>query len=228
MFHVEQFTSRPRENVHLMTESTGNLNEREIETLLQPYLLPGAFVPSQLYSQLTTYLELLLKWNARTNLTAIRDPEQIVRRHFGESLFAAQHLGTCETLLDFGSGAGFPGLPIQLLYPKIRVTLAESQNKKATFLREVIRTLGVKTEVWAGRVEAMPASVRFDVVTLRAVDNMDAAITAASVRASRQLLVLATSRSLPARFADLTIASTIALPGTKDQQLVSLDRKNGR
>jgi 16S rRNA (guanine527-N7)-methyltransferase len=114
------------------------------------------------------------------------------------------------------------------LYPKIRVTLAESQNKKATFLREVIRTLGVKTEVWAGRVEAMPASVRFDVVTLRAVDNMDAAITAASVRASRQLLVLATSRSLPAGFADLTIASTIALPGTKDQQLVSLDRKNGR
>src|SRR5216683_702933 len=80
--------------------------------------------------------------------TSIRHPAEIVRRHFGESLFAAQHLGNPDTLLDLGSGAGFPGLPIALLHPEIHVTLAESQNKKATFLREVVRTLNIPVEIW--------------------------------------------------------------------------------
>jgi 16S rRNA (guanine527-N7)-methyltransferase len=146
-----------------------------------------ASVPSELYTQLSAYLDLLVKWNARTNLTSIRDPEEMVRRHFGESLFAGVHLGTRlssgATVLDFGSGAGFPGLPIQLLWPELRVTLAESQGKKASFLREAVRTLGLRTEVWAGRVEAMPAvdgtPQRFDAVTLRAVDNMQQALAEA-------------------------------------------------
>jgi 16S rRNA (guanine527-N7)-methyltransferase len=144
-------------------------------------------VPSELYTQLSAYLDLLVKWNARTNLTSIRDPEEMVRRHFGESLFAGVHLGTRlssgATVLDFGSGAGFPGLPIQLLHPEFQVTLAESQGKKASFLREVVRTLCLKAEVWAGRVEAMPAvdgtPRRFDAVTLRAVDNMQQALAEA-------------------------------------------------
>jgi 16S rRNA (guanine527-N7)-methyltransferase len=161
------------------------LSEDTISGLLTPYL--GDFaVPEGLISQLSVYLDLLLKWNARTNLTAIRGPEQIVQRHFGESLFAGRHLSgrvTADaTLLDFGSGAGFPGLPIQLLLPELRVTLAESQNKKASFLREAIRTLGLKTEVWAQRVESMPAGARFDVVTLRAVDDMTVALAAAEPR----------------------------------------------
>ena len=162
------------------------LAEARIATLLRPYL--GATpVPSGLYPQLSTYLDLLVKWNARTNLTAIRDPEEMVRRHFGESLFAGLHLGTHlpagATILDFGSGAGFPGLPIQLLHPEFQVTLAESQGKKASFLREAVRTLNLKTEVWAGRVEAMlpvnGAPRRFDAVTLRAVDNMQQALAEA-------------------------------------------------
>src|ERR1700686_1797783 len=110
------------------------LSEFAIADLLTPYL-PDP--PATLLPQLSLYLDLLLKWNARTNLTAIRDPEEIVRRHFGESLFAARRLALSEiapvaiTLLDFGSGAGFPGLPIALLRPAVQVTLAESQNKKA-------------------------------------------------------------------------------------------------
>jgi 16S rRNA (guanine527-N7)-methyltransferase len=147
-------------------------------------------VPTGVLSQLSRYLDLLLKWNARTNLTAIRDPEEIVRRHFGESLFAgvqiAGRVAPGASLLDFGSGAGFPGLPIQLLLPELRVTLAESQGKKASFLREAVRTLGLTTEVWAGRVEAMPevegSARQFDVVTLRAVDNMDLAVAEARRR----------------------------------------------
>jgi 16S rRNA (guanine527-N7)-methyltransferase len=178
------------------------LSEPVIADLLAPYLpdLPAALLP-----KFSAYLNLLLKWNARTNLTAIRDPEEIVRRHFGESLFAASHLplesdseepnektdhrnpeasGTgAVTLLDLGSGAGFPGLPIALLRPGVQVTLAESQNKKAAFLREAVRTLGVpNAEVWAGRAEALPAGRQFRGVTLRAVDNMEAALAAATAR----------------------------------------------
>ena len=155
------------------------LTSNTITGLLQPYLEP---VPEILAEKLSLYLDLLLKWNARTNLTAIREPEEIVRRHFGESLFTGRHLPEAATLLDFGSGAGFPGLPIQLLLPNLKVTLAESQNKKASFLREAVRTLGLSTEVWAARVETMPEERVFDIVTLRAVDNMQAALLAATPR----------------------------------------------
>jgi 16S rRNA (guanine527-N7)-methyltransferase len=191
------------------------LPESTIATLLEPYLLQQPTLPDTLYTKLSTYLDLLLKWNTRTNLTAIRDPEEIVRRHFGESLFAAQHLDpAASTLLDFGSGAGFPGLPIALLHPEIQVTLAESQNKKATFLREVARTLGLPTEIWAARVETMPESRRFHTVTLRAVDNMAAALTAAAPRASHELLLLTTPTPvLPPEFTPhppMTIPTTQA------------------
>ena len=175
------------------------LTTAKIATLLIPYLENEG--SEALYPQLSTYLDLLLKWNARTNLTAIRDPEEIVRRHFGESLFAAQHLDpTATTLLDFGSGAGFPGLPIALLHPEIRVTLAESQNKKATFLREAVRTLNLpNVEVWAARVETLPSARQFQTVTLRAVDNMEAALPTAKARIvpGGQLVLLTTTSYTP-------------------------------
>jgi 16S rRNA (guanine527-N7)-methyltransferase len=173
------------------------LSSDKIASLLAPYL--GGEGSPVLYDQLSTYLDLLLKWNARTNLTAIRDPEEIVQRHFGESLFAARHINPCTTLLDFGSGAGFPGLPIQLLRPDITVTLAESQNKKATFLREVVRTLGLTTEVWAARVEDIAPQWRFEVVALRAVDNMEVALPAAEARITTdgQLALLTTAAQAP-------------------------------
>jgi 16S rRNA (guanine527-N7)-methyltransferase len=202
------------------------LTDHHIESLLQPYLLPGTSVPDGLYTQLGTYLDLLLKWNARTNLTAIRDPEEIVRRHFGESLFAAQHLHPQGTLLDFGSGAGFPGLPIQLFRRDLRVTLAESQNKKAAFLQEAVRTLGLKTQVWPNRVESMPVGLQFDIVTLRAVDNMDAAIAAAALRAGSRLLLLTTASQSPRVPPGFVSAGTVPLPSTKDQQLLWLDRSD--
>jgi len=161
------------------------LSETQIAELLGPYIEATAH-ESPIYGKLSQYLDLLVRWNARTNLTAIREPEEIVRRHFGESLFAAKHLASRlspqATLLDFGSGAGFPGLPIQLWLPNLRVTLAESQGKKASFLREAVRTLGLKTEVWSSRVESMPVERQFEAVTLRAVDRMQEALTAARPR----------------------------------------------
>jgi 16S rRNA (guanine527-N7)-methyltransferase len=133
--------------------------------------------------QFEAHLALLMKWNARINLTAVRKPEEIVRRHFIESIFAAQQVPkNVKTLLDFGSGAGFPGIPIAICRPKIAVTLAESQGKKAAFLREALRTLGLKAEVWAGRVEEMAPDRVFDAVTLRAVDRMARAGEAAVER----------------------------------------------
>jgi len=171
---------------------------------------------SDLLTDLSTYLDLLLKWNARTNLTAIRTPEEIVRRHFGESLFTAKHLPTCETLLDLGSGAGFPGLPIQLARPALRVTLAESQNKKASFLREAVRVLGVGADVWADRVENLPPARRFDVVTLRAVDNPEAALAEAQRR-------LAPGGTIAHLAADSKQAgNSYAIPGTDNLRLFLL------
>lgn len=163
-----------------------SIPESRLRALLAPYI-GDAPAPPELYAQLSTYLELLLKWNARTNLTSIREPEAIVQRHFGESLFCglqlASRLAPDATLLDFGSGAGFPGLPIQLLLPGLDVMLGESQGKKASFLREAVRTLGLpKTTVWAGRIEDMPPTQTFTVVTLRAVDRMDEALVAARPR----------------------------------------------
>jgi 16S rRNA (guanine527-N7)-methyltransferase len=201
-----------------------SLSPTQIAELVSPYLPPAAAIPNRLYDQLSAYLELLLKWNARTNLTAIREPEEIVRRHFGESLFAGRHLGDCATLLDFGSGAGFPGLPIQLLRPELKVTLAESQNKKATFLREVVRTLGLKTEVWANRVEAMPASRVFDVVALRAVDNMEAAVAGASRRASQRLAILTSGKQQAPALQGFLLTDEIVLPGDADLRLLLIAR----
>jgi 16S rRNA (guanine527-N7)-methyltransferase len=204
------------------------LTESAIAELLQPYLSspaahPDICINARLYAQLSDYLDLLLKWNARTNLTAIRDPEEIVRRHFGESLFAAQHLHpAATTLLDLGSGAGFPGLPIALLRPEIAITLAESQNKKATFLREAVRTLGLKTEIWPARAETMPESRQFHTVTLRAVDNMAAAIVAAAPRAAHELLFLTSNPpTLPASF---TLHPPLAIPNTQSSILLRATR----
>ena len=185
------------------------LSNERIAELLEPYLPDPS---SNLLNQLSTYLDLLLRWNARTNLTAIRSPEEIVRRHFGEGLFAAAHLPHGITsLLDFGSGAGFPGLPIQLLCPDVQVTLAESQHKKSSFLREAVRTLGLPTKVLAARVESLPAARRFDAVTLRAVDNMQAALEAAGPRVAPGgwLILLTTAAEAPAHS-----TQTYPIPGS--------------
>ena len=170
-------------------------------TRIADLLTPFYDAPSdRLLGSLSIYLDLLLYWNARTNLTAIRDPEEIVTRHFGESLFLSRFISPeATTLLDLGTGAGFPGVPIQLAHPGLQVTLAESQNKKAAFLHELVRKLDIKAEVWSQRVEKMPSSRTFSVVALRAVDDPRLALKLAEARVSGTgtLLLLATNRSFP-------------------------------
>jgi len=137
-----------------------------------------ALLSSWQLENISTYIDILVRWNSRVNLTAIRDPEKIVTRHFGESLFVARHLFpsvssrvTGGEVADFGSGAGFPGVPIKLWAPDIALTLIESNQKKATFLREVVRALELTgVTVQNVRAETLPVG-SFDVVTLRAVER---------------------------------------------------------
>lgn len=195
-----------------------------IAELLAPYT--GGIEPAdwpRIHGQLLVYLELIVKWNARVNLTAIRTPEEIVRRHFGESLFVGAHLGPCTTLLDYGSGAGFPGLPIQILRPDVQVTLAESRSKKVAFLREVVRTLKLSTEIWPHRVDAMPENRAFEAVTLRAVEDMPAAIAAAALRCHRKLLILGMlDVRIPSEFG---LEEAIPLPESHDAALIIARRR---
>ncbi len=159
-----------------------------IAELLVPFLGEKTLSPHQ-FEQLSQYLALLLRWNAKTNLTAVRDELSIVIRHFGESLFAARHLfkadskeraeDRAELVADVGSGAGFPGIPLKIYAPGIALTLIESQNKKATFLKEVVRGLKLETvKVFNGRAEQFPAKA--DLVTLRAVEDFESIVPIAA------------------------------------------------
>jgi len=184
----------------------------------------GVLTSAQLQN-ISTYIDLLLRWNARINLTAVRQPEQVVTRHFGESLFAARHLfprmaqpasfshannlnegpaagGQQPTtddrplVIDLGSGAGFPGLPIKIWAPHIELTLIESNHKKATFLREVVRALALTdVNVFCGRAEDYSASA--NVVTLRAVERFEQALLIAArlvAPAGRLALLIGTNQ----------------------------------
>jgi 16S rRNA (guanine527-N7)-methyltransferase len=177
------------------------------------------------------YCALLLRWNARMNLTAVRDEEGILSRHFVESIACARVLPAgITTLLDFGSGAGFPGIPIALCRPEIAVTLAESQNKKAGFLREAVRSLGVTATVHRGRAELLPA--QFDCVVLRAVDRMAQAIESASrlIGPRGWLAVMTTDDGLkPPQSASGTAflwTETRLLPGS-EKRLLALGQRLG-
>jgi len=172
---------------HLPSTIVPSMDTARIAALLQPFLLavpnschsepakageePAFLSPAQIQS-ISTYIDILLHWNARINLTAIRSPEEIVLRHFGESLFAASRLLSNETtrVADIGSGAGFPGLPLKLWAPQMSLTLIESNHKKSTFLREVVRTLAL-TNVNIKNVRAELLTETFDLVTLRAVED---------------------------------------------------------
>ena len=185
--------------------------------------------------QVISYLELLLRWNTRTNLTAVRDPEAILQRHFLESIACAQALPPdIVTLLDYGSGAGFPGIPIAICRPQLAVTLAESRNKKAAFLHEAARVTGVSARVHSGRAETL--SEKFDCVTLRAVDHMEQAVrSAAGLVAPHGWLAPLTTRSELAKIqssiesspgARFTWSEPVALPGS-DQRILALARHTG-
>jgi 16S rRNA (guanine527-N7)-methyltransferase len=207
------------------------MDPARIAELLQPYLGDQTLTPNDL-ENISTYIDLLLHWNARINLTAIRHPEEIVTRHFGESLFAASHLFPIRThlgedaparaaeqssaspgVVDVGSGAGFPGLPVKFWAPNINLTLIESNQKKATFLREIIRKFAFTSiNVFQGRAEDYPKQST-ELVTLRAVERFDTSLPiAAGLVAPCGRLALLIGEAQLARTHDLTPEFTWAPP----------------
>jgi 16S rRNA (guanine527-N7)-methyltransferase len=152
----------------------------ETKTRLHALMTAAGLTPldDETASRFANYISLFVRWNDHLNLSAIRDEEGIISRHIIESIIVSSALPRgIRTLLDFGSGAGLPGIPIALCRPEIAVTLAESQGKKAAFLQEAVRVLGIEVQVHAGRAEALDTD--FDCVILRAVDKMPKAVAAA-------------------------------------------------
>ena len=135
-----------------------------LDRVLQEFL-PGIADSSR--EQLLGHYRLLIEWNRRLNLTRVVEPKEAARRHFGEALFLGKHLpdGT-RSIVDVGSGAGFPGLPIAAARPEIQVTCVESVGKKANFLREVTRDWD-NARVLDRRIEDVQET--FDWAVLRAV-----------------------------------------------------------
>ena len=129
------------------------------------------------------YLTELKKWNEKINLTAIKDERDIIIKHVLDSLSYSKGFvpSTGLRLLDMGSGAGFPALPIKIAFPELPVSMVDSVKKKASFLRHIVRTLKLtSTEVFDVRTQELPAALlsTFDIVTARALADMKAAITA--------------------------------------------------
>jgi 16S rRNA (guanine527-N7)-methyltransferase len=154
----------------------------------------GAFSLSEsLVDSLFAHFSLLCQWNRKLNLTSIRREEEIVLRHYCESLFLAGLLvPPPTTLVDIGSGAGFPGAVIALALPAVSVTLVESHQRKAVFLRESCRHL-LNVRVVSVRAESVPD--RFECLTSRGVSGADLAPLVP--RLSSRFALLVGEESLP-------------------------------
>jgi 16S rRNA (guanine527-N7)-methyltransferase len=207
-------------------------NETGSGDRLQQLLAEAGMEPlaAGLPEQFSTYLALLLRWNARTNLTAVRDQEGILRRHFFESIACARLLAWgIATLLDLGSGAGFPGIPIAMCRPEIAVTLAESQNKKAAFLHEAVRQLRLSVSVRGFRAEHLAES--FDCVVMRGVDDMARSVSlATSLVADAGFLAVMTTDSEKTSIEHsaghcFDASATHLLPGSSNRILLLLKRR---
>lgn len=129
----------------------------------------GLALDAQSQAKLVAYLRLIEKWNKVHNLTAIREPSQMVVLHLLDSLAVLPHVAGAHTLLDVGSGAGLPGIPLAVACPGLAVTLLDSSHKKATFLRQAKAELALaNVDVVCERVEKWRPAASFDIVASRA------------------------------------------------------------
>jgi 16S rRNA (guanine527-N7)-methyltransferase len=145
------------------------ISDQQIGRATAPF---GIALKSDQVAMVREYIQLLWKWNKSISLTTVTDPDEILSRHFGESMFAAKvrPVENCR-LADVGSGAGFPGLALKILIPSVKLVLIESNKKKCAFLSEVVRTLGLKdVEILPERFEQIrPETLPLDLVSARAL-----------------------------------------------------------
>jgi len=192
------------------------LDAPHLQRLLEPFGLELS--PNQV-SQTLAYVHLLIRWNEKINLTAIRDPEECVTRHFGESLFLFRHIHLTGCLLDIGSGAGFPGLALKIVFPDLSITLLEPVAKKRAFLKEVARVCEfTQVRVRPERlVELVPESPTFEHATMRAVGNLEVMVPLATkcLKPGGSLLLWLTqdqATALPSYAKQLVWQASIPIP----------------
>lgn len=137
-------------------------------------------LPDTSLSKFQQYLDLLVKWNKKINLTAEKDRENILQRHVFDSLQYCRSLKPDFRVMDIGSGAGFPGIPLKIIFPAMTLVMVESQRKRCSFLETVIRELGLDgAEVINSRAEDVPVERegQFDAVIFRAVSGIEPCLT---------------------------------------------------
>ena len=208
------------------------LAEYQVRSLLAPFELD---LTAHQVGQLLTYLELLLRWNRSSNLTAVRTPEECVTRHFGESLYLTRQVALRGSNLDIGSGAGFPGLALKIALPNLAATLLEPVRKKRAFLKEVVRACQMESvEVRPERLEefaerhllpGVGTASLFHSATSRAVGGLDHLIpTALRVLKPGGYLCLwlgrQQSRTLTQRVAGMAWRPAIPLPLSESREIL--------
>ena len=123
--------------------------------------------------KMIAYLSLLSKWNSVYNLTAIRDPKEMVKQHLLDSLSAAPAFKDAKNVLDVGAGGGLPGMMLAIAYPDTRISMIDTVNKKTAFLTQAKTELGLSNvTVYTGRVESLQVKEQFDVITSRAFSEL--------------------------------------------------------
>lgn len=139
----------------------------------------GILISDVQAEQFYNYMELLLEWNEKMNLTAITEPEEVILKHFIDSITIIPYLEDSEKILDIGTGAGFPGIPLKILEENKDFTLLDSLNKRINFLQTVINSLKLnKIQAVHGRAEEFIKNQRkiYDIVTSRAVARLNVLI----------------------------------------------------
>ncbi|QMS85032.1 16S rRNA (guanine(527)-N(7))-methyltransferase RsmG [Candidatus Xianfuyuplasma coldseepsis] len=123
--------------------------------------------------QFAHYYNLLMEWNSKLNLTSITEKEEVYLKHFYDSICLTKAISLSnQTILDVGSGAGFPSIPLKIIFPDLQITIIDALQKRVRFLHELTDTLGISVELIHGRAEEFSRRETYDIVTARAVSNL--------------------------------------------------------
>lgn len=147
------------------------------EEMLEKSKILGVRFSVEQIEQFYRYMNLLIEWNEKMNLTAITEPKEIILKHFIDSITILKYIDDNSKLVDVGTGAGFPGVPLSIMNPTLKITLVDSLNKRLIFLQEVVKELNLKNiEIVHARAEEFGQNKncreKFDIATSRAVANL--------------------------------------------------------
>lgn len=147
------------------------------EEMLEKSKILGVCFSVEQIEQFYKYMNLLIEWNEKMNLTAITEPKEIILKHFIDSITILKYIDDNSKLVDVGTGAGFPGVPLSIMNPTLKITLVDSLNKRLIFLQEVVKELNLKNiEIVHARAEEFGQNKncreKFDIATSRAVANL--------------------------------------------------------